>query len=306
MSRRRIITEDDLTKDEVTLLGNLLQGLPKKNLAASVKLVARRWAEWSEPDGERIVLTPIGVAQARKLWPGLDEDPPVIHASTAMSDSIVASGKQLALSVPPLVTDPEALADALEAVIGASQPGMATVILEHYPSGRGLPTATVGALVALGLPPVAARRIFDSFRLARACQRKNHRWGRMIVTAEDMAQAIFDEYGVGDVEVEHLWVGAVDSSESLISLNVVAKGSLSKVHVDIADVFVSVLRARARMLFLAHNHPSCDLRFSNDDLRLTQRIMAAARSLDITVLDHVVVTPDGRYASLREEGALEV
>src|SRR3546814_2032258 len=46
----------------------------------------------------------------------------------------------------------------------------------------------------------------------------------------------------------------------------------------------------AEAVILVHNHPSGDPTPSSADLRVTERLAAMARSLDITVVDHIVVT----------------
>ena len=305
MPKTRQIEESDLLKDEVDLLGRLLQGMVRKNLRVSVRLVNRGWAVWREPGGEHIDLTPVGIEQARKLWPDLDENPSVESAAVLLSDSHVPTlSRQLQLDVPPLVGDPRGLLKALAKVIGQDTSGeqLAEAVLHHYPEGRGLATASAPSLRALGIPDETAETIHDAFVLARSCRRRTERWGRGIRVPSDMAEAVYETFGVADLEVEHLWVGAVDSGDSLIDVAEVAKGSLAQVAVSMRDVFTPLCRARAASCFIAHNHPSCDLSFSHDDLKLTQRIVACATRMEIAVLDHIVLAPNGTFASLREEG----
>lgn len=299
MSQVRHIKETDLRKDEVELLARLLQGQQRKNLAAGVRLVFRRWAEWSEPDGE-LMLTARGIEEARKLWPGLDENPATVPPSV-LHDVRVDDARQLELAVPPLVGDAEGLLHALAQVIGPHGEEIASGLLEHYPQGRGLAIATTKAMTTVGVPEEAAQRIHLAFVLARTCRRRTERWGQWINSSEGMAEAVFERFGVADLEVEHLWVGALDSSESLIEITQVAQGSLSHVTVSMRDVFTPLCRVRAASCFIAHNHPSSDLRFSNDDLRLTQRVLACGQSLEIVLRDHIILAPDGRFASLRDE-----
>lgn len=300
MNQVRHIKETDLRKDEVELLGRLLQGQSRKNLDAGVRLVFRGWARWREPDCE-LELTALGAEQARILWPGLDENPTMSTPAVMLHDVRVDDARQLELAVPPLVGDADGLLRALADVIGPHGEGIASALLEHYPQGRGIPLATTKAMVTVGVPEEAAERIRLAFVLARSCRRRNERFGRWVRSAEDMAQAVFERFGVADLEVEHLWVGALDSSESLIEVTQVAQGSLAHVSVSMREVFTPLIRVRAASCFIAHNHPSSDLRFSNDDLRLTQRILAMGRDLEIVFRDHIVLAPDGKYASLREE-----
>lgn len=300
MNQVRHIKETDLRKDEVELLGRLLQGQGKKNVAAGVRLVFRGWAEWAEPDCE-LALTKLGIEQARKLWPGLDENPATLPVPSMLHERGAEAVQQLELAVPPLVGDAEGLLHALALVIGPHGEGIATALLEHYPQGRGLATATTKAMMTVGVPEEAATRIHLAFMLARTCRRRHERWGRWIGSAEDMAESVFERFGLADLEVECLWVGALDSSDSLIEITQVSQGSLSHVTVSMRDVFTPLCRVRAASCFIAHNHPSGDLRFSNDDLRLTQRVLACGRNLEITLRDHIVLAPDGRFSSLRDE-----
>ncbi len=59
----------------------------------------------------------------------------------------------------------------------------------------------------------------------------------------------------------------------------------------------------ASAIILGHNHPSGNLRPSSQDDALTRKIKEAAALLDITVHDHIIVTPSGFY-SYAEEGRL--
>jgi DNA repair protein RadC len=54
---------------------------------------------------------------------------------------------------------------------------------------------------------------------------------------------------------------------------------------------------------LAHNHPSGDVKPSEDDVELTRRAVEAGELLGISVLDHLVVGA-GRYLSMAERGLL--
>ena len=60
------------------------------------------------------------------------------------------------------------------------------------------------------------------------------------------------------------------------------------------------MKEGASRVLLAHNHPSGDPTPSPEDVRFTQRLVEAARTLDIRVLDHVIVASGG-FASIREQ-----
>ena len=80
-------------------------------------------------------------------------------------------------------------------------------------------------------------------------------------------------------------------------------GSASTV-VDIKHIFGLVLKCNACSIVLAHNHPSGNLNPSQADIDLTQKLKKGGELLDINILDHLIVTPNGEYCSFADEGHL--
>ena len=71
--------------------------------------------------------------------------------------------------------------------------------------------------------------------------------------------------------------------------------------VDVKLLLASAIKANTSSIIVAHNHPSGNLKPSENDLRLTRRIKEGAKLLDITLLDHVIVTKD-TYYSFADDG----
>jgi len=77
-------------------------------------------------------------------------------------------------------------------------------------------------------------------------------------------------------------------------------------HGTVADpkmIFKEAVDRRASSLVLCHNHPSGQLRPSEEDIRLTHKLVEGGRLLDIGILDHVIVTGAGYY-SFADNGML--
>jgi DNA repair protein RadC len=55
---------------------------------------------------------------------------------------------------------------------------------------------------------------------------------------------------------------------------------------------------------MAHNHPSGNLRPSEADVRISNKIKQAAKLINIEVLDSIILSSEGGYRSLAEEGQL--
>jgi DNA repair protein RadC len=70
--------------------------------------------------------------------------------------------------------------------------------------------------------------------------------------------------------------------------------------VRVAEVFNDPVRANAKAILVAHNHPSGDPTPSRQDVEVTEQIVAAGKLLDIEVLDHLVI--GNKWLSMRERG----
>jgi len=68
-------------------------------------------------------------------------------------------------------------------------------------------------------------------------------------------------------------------------------------------IFTAALKTKASGLILSHNHPSGSLTPSRNDIDITAKLKRAGELLDITVFDHLIVTPYGYY-SFADEGQL--
>ncbi|MEM1118835.1 MAG: JAB domain-containing protein [Bacteroidota bacterium] len=83
----------------------------------------------------------------------------------------------------------------------------------------------------------------------------------------------------------------------------VSKGGQAGTVVDAKVVFAAALKLKATGIILAHNHPSGNLHPSMQDIAVTKKLVEGGKLLDITILDHLIVTPYGYY-SFAEEGKL--
>lgn len=55
---------------------------------------------------------------------------------------------------------------------------------------------------------------------------------------------------------------------------------------------------------MAHNHPSGNLQPSESDIQITQKIKEAAKLMDISLLDHLIITPSEKFYSMADTGKI--
>lgn len=82
-----------------------------------------------------------------------------------------------------------------------------------------------------------------------------------------------------------------------------ALGGTTGVIADPKQIFQFALLNNASCIVVAHNHPSGNLKPSSQDRHLTEKLVSGGKILDISVIDHIIITSDG-YLSFADEGLL--
>ena len=108
---------------------------------------------------------------------------------------------------------------------------------------------------------------------------------------------------IGELAHEEFWVVYLNNANKIIFKAQLSKGGITGTVVDVRLVFKIALEQNAVAIVLAHNHPSGKLQASEADIQVTKRIKNAGLQLDISVLDHIIVT-EHSYFSSADEGIL--
>jgi DNA repair protein RadC len=106
-----------------------------------------------------------------------------------------------------------------------------------------------------------------------------------------------------DYSYEVFCVIFLNRSNKIKHFEIISKGGMTSTVVDPRIIFRIALEVEATSIVLCHNHPSGNLKPSRYDEELTQKIIQAAKYLDIQVLDHLIVSEEG-YFSFADEGLL--
>jgi DNA repair protein RadC len=108
---------------------------------------------------------------------------------------------------------------------------------------------------------------------------------------------------IGELPHEEFWIVYLNNSNKVIQKNQLSKGGITGTMVDVRLVLKTALEVGATGIILAHNHPSGTLKPSEADKQLTTKLSVAAKSLDIKVLDHLIIT-EKAYFSFADENIL--
>lgn len=88
---------------------------------------------------------------------------------------------------------------------------------------------------------------------------------------------------------ETVHIALADSAGRLIYIGKISEGNLNKSHIYMRKLILTVLQHNAKYAILSHNHPSGIALPSRSDIETTKKIKAVLSSLDITLIDHIIV-----------------
>lgn len=106
-----------------------------------------------------------------------------------------------------------------------------------------------------------------------------------------------------DLQYETFKVIFLNQKNSIISVKTLSEGGIAGTVVDPRLIFKEALNQTAVSIILAHNHPSGNLKPSQADLDITQKMKSAGKLLEIKVLDHLIISEQG-YFSFADEGLI--
>jgi len=122
---------------------------------------------------------------------------------------------------------------------------------------------------------------------------------KQIISSRDAFEVMKSQYA--DLNHEEFWILLLNQANRLQSKQLISKGGRAGTVVDAKLVFETALRHKATSIILSHNHPSGNLRPSDQDRALTKKILEGGKLLDIRVLDHLIISND-TYYSFSDEG----
>lgn len=187
---------------------------------------------------------------------------------------------------PDKLKDYELLAILLgNGVKGTNVVELASKILKKWKE-VGLGVATVKELSEVhGVGKAKACEIVACFELGKRLL--NGKKTSILLSPKDIWDRMEDIRGS---KKEHFVVFYLDSRNQEIRREIISVGTLNESLVHPREVFESAIKNNAASIIVAHNHPSGSLEPSIDDIEITKKLVHASKILNISLIDHVIVT----------------
>ncbi len=88
----------------------------------------------------------------------------------------------------------------------------------------------------------------------------------------------------------------LNNSNRTLGFSIISIGGITGTLVDIRLILKNALLSMATGFILSHNHPSGSLKPSRSDIDITKKVKDAAKLMDITLLDHLIITEDSYFS----------
>lgn len=126
-----------------------------------------------------------------------------------------------------------------------------------------------------------------------------------IKSSSDIAKLLFENWNKNTIELhESFKVVLLNNSNKVKGIFEMSSGGITGTLVDLRILFAVALKTLSTSIIISHNHPSGNLKPSQSDISLTNKIKKASELLDIKLLDHLIITPNQEYYSFADEGVL--
>jgi len=107
-----------------------------------------------------------------------------------------------------------------------------------------------------------------------------------------------------DQNREHFWVIGLENNNRILFIELISLGTVNKTLAEPMEVFSFALQKRAVKIILCHNHPSGELKPSDDDKDVSDRLIQVGIIVDTEVIDHLIISTKS-YLSFADIGLLE-
>lgn len=154
-----------------------------------------------------------------------------------------------------------------------------------------------------GMGNVKAITVIAALELGRRRREAEGMKKAVIQTSKDAADILLPE--LSDLNHEKFILLLLNRNNAVVDKFEVSNGGVAGTVVDPKIVFKRAIDYHASGLILAHNHPSGNLKPSEEDIKLTKKLWDAGEFLEVSVLDHIIIGGNNYY-SFADEGIMPV
>lgn len=202
------------------------------------------------------------------------------------------------------LSDAELLAVLLRnGLPGQSAVSLARTMIGHFGGLRALMTANQSEMCVIGgVGPVKYAQLKAAIEISKRISKENLQRGK-ILTDPDLTRDYLMRQ-LADRAYEVFAILLLDSQHRVIQFVELFRGTIDSASVYPREVVSLVLEKKAAAVIVCHNHPSGVAEPSHADRRITERLKYALATVDVSLLDHMVIG-DREIVSFAERGWID-
>ena len=125
-----------------------------------------------------------------------------------------------------------------------------------------------------------------------------------VLSSDSVHKLLLNCFDADTIEFrEYFKVLLLNRANQVLGVFNVSEGGISETIVDTRLILQSAILSNASGIIISHNHPSGNIKPSQSDDNMTRKIKEACKIMNISLLDHVIITSESYY-SYADEGRI--
>lgn len=178
---------------------------------------------------------------------------------------------------------------------------LSTEILNKVKSLNVLKSSTISELNAIyGMGDAKSISLLAALELANRFSNELESDKKFKILNPEYAYKYINKYGFNKKQ-EEFYIICLNARKEVLGSKMIFKGTVDSSIIHPREIFQYVIEMSSVYVIVAHNHPSRDLKPSDEDIEVTKRLCECGKILNVIVLDHIIFS-DLNFVSLKQEG----
>jgi len=126
-----------------------------------------------------------------------------------------------------------------------------------------------------------------------------------VKTSRDAFMIFMEHWDLDSIEhVEEFRLMLLTRANKVLGIASISKGGINGTVTDVRIILQFAIKANASGIIICHNHPSGNVQPSESDTAITRKVKESGNVMDVQLLDHLIIVPEGEYYSMGDEGII--
>ncbi len=120
--------------------------------------------------------------------------------------------------------------------------------------------------------------------------------------SKDAFELFIESWDLDSIKyIEEFKLMLLTRSNKVLGIALISKSCINGTATDVRIILQYPIKANAGGIIICHNHPGGILQPGESDIAITRKIKESGNVMDLQLLDHLIIIPEGRYYSMGDE-----